>query len=101
MVLQQEVTPTFPSNVPVYLTSYARCRTEVLVLEPFLNFKHNGLPAENHPRLQKNTLVLLQQKDEGILNHKGMFTQSDFVDGFVVIPAIPVVWIFLRSNLAP
>ena len=100
MVLQQEVSSRLPSDVSVYPTSNAKCSPKVSGLEPLLDFEHDRLLTLNDATLQYDTLALFGE-GEGVAHHKWVFVQPDFVDGPVAVPAIPVVGVFSRSNLAP
>ena len=100
VVLQKEMSTQCPSDVSVYPTSDAKCPPKISGLKPLLDLQHDRLLTLNNPSLQDDTPAILRE-GKGVINHKWVFTQSDFMDCPVVVPAIPVVRVFSRSNLAP
>ena len=100
VVLQKEMSTQCPGDVSVYPASDAKCSPKVSGLEPLLDFEHDRLLTLNNPCLQDDTLAFLRER-EGVSDYKWVFAQSDIVDGSVAVPAIPVVGVFSRSNLAP
>ncbi len=100
MVFQQEMFASQPTNVDIRVTSNTRRIAEVPDVEPLLDFQYHRLPACNESTQQKFTLSYFRE-GEGVFDYKRVFGQSDFVDGSVVVPAVPVVRIFSRSDLAP
>jgi hypothetical protein len=60
----------------------------------------HGELVTNYTVQIENALIFrhLEVESVSIIDYEGMLTYSDFVDGSVVVPGVPIVGVFPRSD---